>query len=236
MKMANLAVRRLWNYMRRVFKYIASRTYKPLLVTYLASTRLYWYKGIRLEIPPEVFHPAFFFSTKFLLKHLLTIRVEDKSFLELGAGSGLISFAVARKGANVTATDINQTAIRYLQKNSRFNQTGITVVESDLFDSLPQQVFDIIAINPPYYKKQPLTERDHAWYCGENGEYFQRLFADLARFIDHKSDVFMVLSDGCDLSMIKTAAVANHFTMKVSKKKKNLLEEQYIFRIERIVK
>jgi hypothetical protein len=40
-------------------------------------------------------------------------------------------------------------------------------------------VFDIIVINPPYYKKDPGSYSDYAWNCGSNGEYFKKLFTQL---------------------------------------------------------
>ena len=81
--------------MQKLIKYITNLIYKPLLVKYLSSTRVYIHKGIRLLIPPEVFHPGFFFSTKLLLAYVNRHSLRGKSFLELGAGSGLIQLTPA---------------------------------------------------------------------------------------------------------------------------------------------
>src|SRR4029078_3746499 len=97
--------------MRGLVKYIVSTTYRPLLVKYLSKTRIYSCKGITLEIPPQVFHPGFFFSTRFLLRYIEKDRFRHRTVLELGAGSGLLSIYAARKGAMVTATDINPVAV-----------------------------------------------------------------------------------------------------------------------------
>src|SRR5689334_11980445 len=102
--------------MRNAIKYFVGATYKPLLVKYLSTTRQYQYNGIKLMIPPEVFHPGFFFSTKLLLKCFDQYILKEKTFLELGAGSGLIAIAAGKKGADVTATDINPIAVDYLKK------------------------------------------------------------------------------------------------------------------------
>ena len=163
--------------MRAVLKHIVARTYKPLLVKYLSKTRIYRQGDIRLEIPPEVFHPGFFSSTQMLLNYISDLSLEGKRLWEPGAGSGLISMYAARKGARVIASDINPIAIEYLYKNSDANQAPIEIIVSDLYKEIPVQAFDIIAINPPYYKKQPVSPKDHAWYCGRNGnqEYVFRL-------------------------------------------------------------
>src|SRR3954453_9204859 len=107
--------------MRNTIKHLAERTYRPLLVKYLSKTKRYGYNGIKLTIPPEVFHPGFFFSTKLLLSYIDQFFLKQKSFLELGAGSGLISIFAAKKSAVVTATDINPVAVECVKKNADDN-------------------------------------------------------------------------------------------------------------------
>jgi release factor glutamine methyltransferase len=216
-----------------IFKHFVSKTYKPLLLKYLSGTRTYAYKNFVLRIPAAVFHPGFFTSTRMLLKYIETIPVVNRSFLELGAGSGLISMVVARRGAVVSSSDINSTAIQYLRMNADHNGVLLNIIQSDLFDDLSPQQFDIIAINPPYYKKQPLSEIDHAWYCGEKGEYFSRLFQKLNQYMHSNSEVLMVLCDGCDIPMIKSFASDNGFQMKCVQMKRNMVEMNFIYKIIR---
>jgi release factor glutamine methyltransferase len=218
--------------MRQTIKHITTRLYKPLLVKYLSATRMYTCKGIRLVIPPAVFHPGFFFSTRLLLRYIAALPLKNRSFLELGAGSGLIALYAAREGARVTASDINAVAIHSLEMNSHSNRIPLTIIKSDLFTKIPQQAFDIIAINPPYYKKQPKTPAEYAWYCGEQGEYFQQLFSSLQSYMHPQSMVLMVLCDGCDLEMIKAMAAANGFAFNCVLEKANWVEVNYIFRVE----
>ena len=97
--------------MRKLVKYIAAKTYRPLLVRYLSKTRRYSYKGISLEVPPGVFHPGFFFSTRFLLKYVEEFKFRNREVLELGCGTGLLGIYAASRGAYVTAIDINPAAI-----------------------------------------------------------------------------------------------------------------------------
>ncbi|WP_207513474.1 methyltransferase [Longitalea luteola] len=220
--------------MKQTIKQITTRFYKPLLVKYLSSTRVYTYKGIRLVIPPAVFHPGFFFSTRLLLQYIASLPLKNTSFLELGAGSGLIALYAAREGAMVTATDINSVAVHALEINRQNNRIPLTVIQSDLFMNIPQQAFDLIAINPPYYKKQPTTPAEYAWYCGEQGEYFQQLFRGLENYIHAGSVVLMVLCDGCDITMIKDMAADNGFRLNCVVEKRNWLETNYIFSIQHL--
>jgi release factor glutamine methyltransferase len=219
--------------MRRLLKYIVGRTYKPLLVKYLSGTTTYNYKNIRLRVPPGVFHPGFFFSTKLLLNHLARLPLAHKSFLELGAGSGLISIYAAGKGARVTASDINPIAVAALKKNKYTNNVEIDIVLSDLFESISKQRFDIVVVNPPYYKKKPVSVKDCAWFCGENGEFFQNFFAGLGDYIHAGSNVLMVVCDGCDVDMIKRMAAENSFLLHCVETRRNLLEKNFIYRIRK---
>jgi len=213
-------------------KYITSKTLQPAVKKYLAKTRTYQYKNISLLIPSGVFHPGLFFSTKILLNYILQIDLHNKKILELGAGSGLISFAAAQRNAIVTATDVSELAVEYLHINSERNQTAINIIHSDLFENIAPQQFDIILINPPYYKKNPQTKADYAWYCGENGEYFNKLFSSLKNYINDQTSVLMILSEDCDIDLIKNHAGKNDFSLKLVQTKKNVLERNFIFSVE----
>lgn len=220
--------------MNTVIRHIVANTYKPLLTRYLSKTRVYRYGHLRLEIAPEVFHPGFFFSTQMLLQYISKMPLQNRELLELGCGSGLISMVAAEKGAIVTATDINPVAVEFLKKNCGHNKLQLHIFHSDLFDEIPEKAYDIIAINPPYYKKDPQTLRDHAWFCGENGAYFERLFASLHRYMHAGTETLMVLFDGCDMDMIHGFAAANSFTLTCVQSKKNMLEKNFIYKIEKI--
>jgi release factor glutamine methyltransferase len=220
--------------MNTVIKHIVANTYKPLLAKYLSKTRVYRYKDLRLEIAPEVFHPGFFFSTQMLLQYISKLPLHKKEFMEPGCGSGLIAMIAAEKGANVTATDINPVAVEFLKKNCLRNNLQLKIFQSDLFADIPEQQFDIIAINPPYYKKNPVTLRDHAWFCGEHGEYFERLFKSLHKYIHAETEILMVLFDGCDMEMIHGFAAANNFVLNCVLSKQNMLEKNFIYKIERV--
>ena len=154
--------------------------------------------------------------------------------MELGCGSGLIAMVAAEKGASVTATDINTVAVEFLKKNCLSNNLKLKIIQSDLFNDIPEKQYDIIAINPPYYKKNPVTLRDHAWFCGEHGAYFEHLFQSLQRYIHKETEILMVLFDGCDMEMINGFADKNNFVLTCVQSKKNILEKNFIYKIEKI--
>ena len=73
-------------------------------------------------------------------------QLSKKTFLELGAGSGLISVYASRRDAIVTATNINPIAIKTLVKNRLLNKVDFEVLQSDLFNALSGKQFDMIAV------------------------------------------------------------------------------------------
>ena len=218
--------------MKTAIKYIVSSTWQPLLTKYLSKTRAYQYKGIRLQVPTSVFHPGLFFSTHLLLKQLMKTPLKNKTLLEPGAGSGLISVYAAMQGAVVTATDINPSAIDCLKQNSLRNNVPLNILESDLFDDIPLQSFDIIVINPPYYKRRPVSFADYAWNCGENGEYFQKLFSQLRGYVHAQTKSLLILCDGCDIEMVKSIGDKNGFCLRTVFTKENIFEKNFIYSIE----
>lgn len=219
---------------RRIFRIILSISIQPLLKRYLAHPRIYSYQGLKLRIAPGVFHPGFFFSTKFLLDYLKELNLSKKSFLELGAGSALLSFFANTQGALVTASDISETVLSNIKFNQEVNQQKFQILHSNLFKDIPPQKFDFIVINPPYYKRKPITDADYAWYCGEQSDYFYNLFQTLDDFISVESVVLMVLSEDCEVNEIKSIAAENNFALKEMKRRRIWMEENYIFQVHYI--
>ncbi len=218
---------------RIILKAIINHVIRPVVLFYLSSERNYRHGDIHLIIKPGVFHPGLFFSTKLLLKYLKNIGLDNRTLLELGAGSGLISIYAAKQKALVTATDISQTAVETIKQNAEQNNVFINVFKSDLFKALPRQSFEIIVINPPYYPGTPIDNKDFAWYCGKNYEYFDNLFLGLNDYIHSDSKVLMILSDQADIKRITEIAGKRNFLFHEVFRKTILCEQNFIFEIRR---
>lgn len=218
--------------LRNLIKRILGPIMQSFARWYFKKPRQYNFKSIKGVVLPGVFYPHFTISTKLLLEFLETKNLKDKSLLELGCGTGLISVFAAHRGAIVTASDINTAAVNNANLNAKNNGVNLLAVESDLFNNLKNQVFDFIVINPPYYPKNPMNTAEQAWYCGANFEYFQRLFMDLNQHLKSDTEVFMILSEDCELERIKNIAQQHGFRFALALKTKKWAEENYIFSIE----
>ena len=179
---------------------------------YYRKPRIFSYKGVAVTVHPDVFPPKFTLSTQILLHFLDRIDLDQQRLLELGCGSGIISLYAASQGAKVTATDINQTALDYLNQAAAEQNLPVKVRYSDLFSNLEGDYFDHIIINPPYYPKEAGNIKEKAWYCGPEFEYFEALFQQLATRAD-KENVWMILSEDCDLGRIRKIAAKNHIAL-----------------------
>jgi release factor glutamine methyltransferase len=106
------------------------------------------------------------------------------SFLEVGAGAGTLALAAARRGARVTATDLNPHAVRRLAAIARREGLDLVAVRTDLARGLGR--FDRIVANPPYLPTQPDERDPDRWHNlaldgGEDGwSMAARLIASLA--------------------------------------------------------
>lgn len=65
-------------------------------------------------------------SARILAERVVSMPVDDRRFLELGCGAGLVSVAAAIAGFDVTATDYYEEALRFTALNVLLN-TGVLI-------------------------------------------------------------------------------------------------------------
>jgi len=89
-------------------------------------------------------------------------RSAVKSLLDIGTGSGAIAVALADifLQAKIVATDISKDALEVAKINiNRYNfQDRINLYQTDLFDNLENNVFDLIISNPPYIPEHEIEK------------------------------------------------------------------------------
>lgn len=215
----------------RITNYLMSKIYKPILEIYLSKDRVFNREGIEIIVASGIFHPRFFGTTLFLVEELKTQELVNKSFLEVGCGSGFISLFASKKRADSTGIDINPKAIQYLKENALKNRLNVLAIHSNLFENV-KKTFDFVVVNPPFFKRNPKNDSEHAWYAGENLEYFELFFKTLNQICHTKTIVWMVLADNCPLKEIEGIAAKNCYFLEIVKSKKIIFETQTIFQIK----
>ncbi len=220
-----------------LLKAFANYILNPFLKFYLRKERGFSYKGFRLIVSPGVFHPGFFFSTKFLTDFVAVLELKNKKFCEPGTGSGLVSLFALKEGAFVTAFDSNSKAVENCKHNFESNKllfgenATFQVFQSNLFDIIPVQAFDYIVVNPPYFFGKVTNDASMAWYAGKEGEYFEKFFQQIGNYLHTYSRVYMILADNCEIEKIKTIAAKYDYKFQLVKRKKIWWEENSIYEI-----
>jgi 16S rRNA G1207 methylase RsmC len=126
-------------------------------------------KGIDLFVYPHVYPSDKFRTTNFVLENLQAL-FKDKTVCDMGCGLGIVGQFALRHGAKkVVQADINPIAVENAQMNKkmhRFTDAEMTVYQSDIFENVPKQPFDLIIWNMPFHT-EPHTIKDpleHAFH------------------------------------------------------------------------
>lgn len=127
------------------------RTRKPL--AYLLGRA--WFAGLEFEVDERVLVPRSPLAELILDEYRPWVEPgKADRVLDMCTGSGCIAIAsaLALPGARVDAVDISPGALEVARRNvDRHGLSDrITLVESDLFHSLPEVPYHLIAANPPY--------------------------------------------------------------------------------------
>lgn len=228
--------------MRAFFRLFWMPLYRRWALARMRRERNYQYAGIRLRVPPGVFHPGFYFSTPIFIDFLKKQIAKEKTrswkgrrVLDVGTGSGLLALFAAQQGAQATALDINPLAVETARRNAAANGLTVPVLESDLFEALPAgATFDYVLVNPPYYPRRPGSVVEQAFFAGENLEYFERFFKGLPPLLHAESRVWMVLSEDCDLEKMLSIAERRGFTFAVVFERRKWGERLLVMEVLRV--
>lgn len=126
--------------------------------------------GLDFIVTPDVLIPRH--ETELLAERSIEILAELPSprFLEIGIGSGCISVAILKNctRASALAVDISEPAIEIARRNAAMHGVNdrLEMIESDVYEKVPDGKFDLIAANPPYvpidqYSNLQPEVRDH---------------------------------------------------------------------------
>jgi release factor glutamine methyltransferase len=186
-----IAIRALWRWgLRWRFRLFHRRRYRSLTLEYIG--------GRPFVVLPEVFNPGLFRTSGFLVEQLTASGLhEDSAVLDMGTGSGIGAVFAAAIARHVIAVDINPEAVRCTRINTLLNRVEdrTCIYEGDLFVPVAGKKFDLILLNPPYFRGQPNDAHDTAWRSHDTVEHFA---AALPQYLKPGGYALVVLSSDGD--------------------------------------
>lgn len=103
-------------------------------------------------------------DTEILVEEVIELAKgrEGVKILDLCTGSGVIGISIAKylPNAKVTITDISKEALQVAKINAEKNKVEANMIESDLFERISKDSFDIIVSNPPYIETDVIRTLD----------------------------------------------------------------------------
>ncbi len=152
----------------KILEVFRQRVEQRLPAAYI--TREAWFSGLSFYVDERVLIPRSPIAE--LIQQRFEPWIEYQSvnrILDLCTGSGCIAIACAYvfDEAMVVASDLSRDALDVAEINRREHglESRLSLLESDLFESINGQIFDIIVSNPPYISSAEMktlaTEFDH---------------------------------------------------------------------------
>jgi release factor glutamine methyltransferase len=125
--------------------------------------------------------------------------------LDIGTGSGILAVAASLAGAGqIIAIDVNEAAVECARLNARrYGVLGqVTVRQSDMFDALREEKFDLVLVNPPYFRGEPTNMAYRAYMAGSELEWIRRFARGLPGVLNETGSALMVLGDAAGIDDI----------------------------------
>ena len=186
-----------------VFNLLNLRVKSRQPVAYI--TRESWFCGLKFYVDERVLVPRSPIAELIDKQFEPWVNSEGVGrILDLCTGSGCIAIACqyAFPDADVCASDISRDALEVARINLRQHdlEDVLTLYESDLFDDIPPQPFDVIVSNPPYVDAEDMTglaaEFDHepqlGLAAGEDGMLLvDRILRQAADYLSDNGVLFI---------------------------------------------
>ncbi|PCJ58026.1 MAG: hypothetical protein COA79_14745 [Planctomycetota bacterium] len=132
----------------------------------------------------------------FLLDKYLNDNAKNLKMLEIGVGSGILSFISCKHGHQIHATDKNLLSILSCKKNSiELNlDSKIQLFHQQYYN---QDKYDLIVCNPPWIPKNTENLLDQAIFYAD--DFFDELFGNLKEHLNENGKLLLIYSNFASL-------------------------------------
>jgi release factor glutamine methyltransferase len=190
-------------------------------------------------VPPSVFHPGVFVTSRIFAAFLRSLDLTGKSVVEVGTGSGILALSAAKAGAGtVLALDINPAAAGAAERNAALNGLShiVSARVSDLFSAAGQhENFDVIISSPPSFSGEPRDMADRAWHAGPFYRDITSLFAQAYAHLNPEGTMYLLLSSDTDLALMQQLAREAGFSWCEIERHSIWVEQFIVYRLAKVV-
>ena len=199
----------------QVIRILQQRVKSRQPVAYI--TRESWFCGLKFYVDERVLVPRSPIA-ELIANHFEPWIDSDRvhKILDLCTGSGCIAIASQYmfEDAEVFASDISLDALEVARINCREHDLSdvLTLYESNLFDNIPAQQFDVIVSNPPYVDAEDMADLSAEFLfepsvglaAGDDGLVIvDRLLADAGKFLSEQGVLFIEVGNSQQAMMKK---------------------------------
>lgn len=178
-------------------------------------------EGVNLVIFPHVYPSHKFRTTGFVLRNLKDL-IKDKTVCDMGCGPGIVGLYALHNGAKrVVQADINPNAIENAKENNTlqgFGENQIKTYQSNCFDNVPKDTFDVIVFNMPYHCDK-IEIDDPLKYAFYDPAFVSiKKFLKQAREYSHKNtQIFIAFSNKGETALLENVFEQNQYDWKLWK-------------------
>lgn len=148
------------------------------------------FKGIKIDIPNNA-RPTLSKVRQSIFNMLNQFEFENKSFLDMFSGSGLMSLEAISRGYNVLSIEINPKNVEIIKKNYKKIKQNPNIILKDALKFKSNEKFEIIYLDPPWSKNYTPIIKKAQELLTPNGiiivEYDNERNIDIAKIIQENS-------------------------------------------------
>lgn len=177
--------------------------------------------GTDFIVCPHVY-PSHKFRSTFAMLDVILNYTQNKKVCEIGCGCGTLGQLALKKGAlKLVQGDINPYAVENALSNKNlhaFNDEQLEIYESDCFDKIPPEVFDVIIFAMPYHNDNikivdPLLR---AFY-DPNFSSIRKFLLQATKFSGPKTKIFIAFSNKGNTADLENIFSSSQFSWELFK-------------------
>lgn len=201
-----------------------------------AKLATYRVNNMNIIALPHVYHPVPGSSSFLLLNPILEryqhLKTKKKRLLEVGCGTGVVGLSLGQYVEEVYLSDIASHAVLCARINTFINFRKAKIYHSDLFQSLPDILFDAILFNTPFLHK-PIENRIAELSTNDpGGQIFLNFIQQAPQYLAPQGEIFFTYSNMGDLDLLNK--IPPCFTVeKIAEEIHPVtnIDERYLFRL-----